>query len=191
MENDEITGRRRNVVLVAQRRGQGLHHAKEPVTAGRNMCAVLNVARRPEALGGSVVALVEKGIKRVEDGLDAAVFAARFGLCGHSISPLRDNCGLVEHIGGRASAANRQHMIEANSDILLPEPQHWLQIVRRKSDVDYGFLPVASADRYSNDVPTNFSKTSQSLAAAAASRACDMISASAGAPRSSPIPPGP
>ena len=23
-------------------------------------------------------------------------------------------------------AANRQHMIEANSDILLPEPQHWL-----------------------------------------------------------------
>jgi hypothetical protein len=28
------------------------------------------------------------------------------------------------------SAANRQHMIEANSDFLLPESQHWLQIVR-------------------------------------------------------------
>ena len=34
------------------------------------------------------------------------------------------------------SPANRQHMIEANGDILLPEPQHWLQIVCRKSDVD-------------------------------------------------------
>ena len=76
MENDEITSRRRNVVLVAQRRGQGLDQVKEPVTAGRNMCAVLDVTRRPEALGGSVVALVEKGIKRVEDGLDAAVFVA-------------------------------------------------------------------------------------------------------------------
>ena len=44
-------------------------------------------------------------------------------------------------------AANRQHMIEAKSDILLPEPQHWLQIVRRKSDVDDVFcqlhLPTA------------------------------------------------
>jgi hypothetical protein len=29
------------------------------------------------------------------------------------------------------TAANRQHMIEANSNILLPEPQHRLQIVRR------------------------------------------------------------
>jgi hypothetical protein len=109
---------------ILQGRGEGLDQAKEPVTAGRNMCAVLDVTRRPEALGGSVVALVEEGIKRVQDGLDAAVFAAWFGLCGHGISPLRDNCGLVEHIGGRGSAANRQHMIETNSDILLPELQH-------------------------------------------------------------------
>src|SRR6266705_2893211 len=45
------------------------------------------------------------------------------------------------------SAADRQHMIEANGDILLPEPQHWLQIVCRKSDVDDAFcqlhLPTA------------------------------------------------
>jgi hypothetical protein len=34
------------------------------------------------------------------------------------------------------SPANRQHMIGANGDILLPEPQHWLQIDCRKSDVD-------------------------------------------------------
>jgi hypothetical protein len=51
VEDNEIAGRRRNVVLVAQRRGQGLDQVKEPVTAGRNMCAVLDVARRPEALG--------------------------------------------------------------------------------------------------------------------------------------------
>src|SRR5437899_12913778 len=40
------------------------------------------------------------------------------------------------------SAADRQHMIEANSNILLPEPQHWLQIVRRKSDVDDAFCQL-------------------------------------------------
>ena len=33
-------------------------------------------------------------------------------------------------------AANRQHMIKAHGGVLLPEPQHWLQIVRRKSDID-------------------------------------------------------
>src|SRR6266478_9251304 len=33
-------------------------------------------------------------------------------------------------------ATNRQHMVEAKADILLPEPQHRLQIVRRKSDID-------------------------------------------------------
>jgi len=59
VENDEIAGRRRKVVLVTQRRGQDLDQVKEPVAARRNMCAVLDVARRPEALGGSVVALVE------------------------------------------------------------------------------------------------------------------------------------
>src|SRR5258708_18942975 len=126
MENDEIISRGRNVVLVPQRRGQGLDQAKKPVTAGRNMCAVLDVTRRPEALGGSVVALVEKGVKRVQDGLDVAVFAARFGWCGHGNSPLRDKRGLVEHVGGRASVANRQHMIEAKADFLLQEMQHRL-----------------------------------------------------------------
>jgi hypothetical protein len=33
-------------------------------------------------------------------------------------------------------AANRQHMVEAKPGILLPEPQHRLQIVRRKSEVN-------------------------------------------------------
>jgi hypothetical protein len=37
------------------------------------------------------------------------------------------------------AAANRQDMIEPKADIVLPEPQDRLQIVRRKSDVDEFF----------------------------------------------------
>ena len=37
------------------------------------------------------------------------------------------------------AAANRQDMIEAKAGIVLPGPQHRLQIVRRKSDVDAVF----------------------------------------------------
>ena len=40
------------------------------------------------------------------------------------------------------AAANRQDMIEAKADIVLPEPQHRLQIVRRKSDVDDVFCEL-------------------------------------------------
>ena len=40
------------------------------------------------------------------------------------------------------AAANRQDMIEAKADIVLPEPQHWLQIVRQKSDVDDVFCEL-------------------------------------------------
>jgi hypothetical protein len=42
----------------------------------------------------------------------------------------------------RNTAANRQDMIEAKADIVLPEPQHRLQIVRRKSDVDDVFCEL-------------------------------------------------
>jgi hypothetical protein len=49
-------------------------------------------------------------------------------------------------------AADRQHMIEANSGILPPEPQHRLQIVRRKSDIDDAFcqlhLPTVTRTAY-------------------------------------------
>ena len=88
-------------------------------------------------------------------------------------------------------AANRQHIIESKTDILLPEPQHRLQIVRRKSDVDDIFRQLHQPYRHSNDVHASFSEASQSLAAVAASRAWGMIRAGAGAPRNSPIPPGP
>jgi len=50
------------------------------------------------------------------------------------------------------AAANRQHMIEAETDVLLPEPQHRLQIVGRKSDIDDVFcqlhLPTATRTMY-------------------------------------------
>lgn len=56
VEDNEITRGRRNMVFVTQCRGHGLDQVKETVTAGRNMCAVLDVTRRPETLGGSVIA---------------------------------------------------------------------------------------------------------------------------------------
>jgi hypothetical protein len=40
------------------------------------------------------------------------------------------------------AAANRQDMVEAKADIVLPEPQHRPQIVRRKSDVDDVFCEL-------------------------------------------------
>jgi hypothetical protein len=40
------------------------------------------------------------------------------------------------------AAANWQDMVEAKADILLPEPQHRLQIVRRKSDIDDVFCEL-------------------------------------------------
>src|SRR5882757_7104028 len=65
MQYNEIAGGRRKMILVAQRRRQRLDQVKEPVPARRDMGAVLDVTRRPEPLGGGVVALVEKGIERV------------------------------------------------------------------------------------------------------------------------------
>src|SRR5258705_22942 len=79
-------------------------------------------------------------------------------------------------------AANRQHMIKANRDILLPEPQHRLQIVRRKSDIDDVFRQLHLPTAYSNGAPANFSETSQSLTAVAVSRACGMSNARAHTP---------
>src|ERR1700722_500657 len=88
-------------------------------------------------------------------------------------------------------AANRQYMVETQAGILLPEPQHRLQIVRRKSEVDDVLCKLHLLCRQLKDVPASFSETSQSLAAVAASRAWGMIRAGAGVPRNSPIPPGP
>src|SRR5882672_5240320 len=72
-------------------------------------------------------------------------------------------------------AANRQHVVEAKAGILLPEPQHRLQIVRRKSEVDDVLCELHLPCRQLKDVSASFSETSQSLAAFAASRAWGMI----------------
>jgi hypothetical protein len=88
-------------------------------------------------------------------------------------------------------AANRQYVVEAKAGILLPEPQHRLQIVRRKSEVDDVLCELHLSCRQLKDVSASFSETSQSLAALAVSRAWGVIRAGAGAPRNSPIPPGP
>jgi hypothetical protein len=73
MEDDETAEGRRNVVLVPQRIGQSLDEAEEPLTAGWNMCAVLDVTRGPETLRSIVVTLIEEGIKRVQNDLHAVL----------------------------------------------------------------------------------------------------------------------
>src|SRR5260370_5855776 len=120
-----------------------------------------------------------------------AVAARRYGRQGLRVMVELDDGALRVVPVLFLPAANRQHIIESKTDILLPEPQHRLQIVRRKSDVDDVFRELHLPYRQSNDVPASFSETSQSLAAVATSRAWDMIRAGAGAPRNSPIPPGP
>ena len=80
-------------------------------------------------------------------------------------------------------ATNRQHMVEAKAGIPLPEPQHWLQIVRRESEIDDVLCELHQPYRQLKDVSASFSETSQSLAAPAASRAWGKIRAGAGAPR--------
>src|SRR5439155_6522014 len=119
VQNDEVPGRRRSVVLVAQRRGHGPDQAEQPLTAGRNVCAVLDVIRRPEALGRSVVALVEQRIKRSQDGLDVLVF-----LCGHGHSPwvlslLKTRCRRSRR-GGKARSSCRR---DRGSSIFAPRLQ--------------------------------------------------------------------
>src|ERR1700738_2103802 len=68
-------------------------------------------------------------------------------------------------------AANRQHMVEAKAGILLPEPQHRLQIVRRKSEVDGVLCELHLPCRQLKDVSASLSETSKSIAALPASRA--------------------
>ena len=60
-----------------KRRGPVLDQAEQPVAAGRNMRAVLDVARPPESLGGDIVALVERGIERVQHDPGAVIFGRR------------------------------------------------------------------------------------------------------------------
>ena len=64
MKDNEITGGSGNVVFVMQRVGHSLYKIKEPVTARRNMSAVLDVALGPEALRSGIIASIEQRIER-------------------------------------------------------------------------------------------------------------------------------
>src|SRR6478672_8087361 len=54
-------------------------------------------------------------------------------------------------------ATNRQHMVEAKAGIPLPEPQHWLQIVRRESEIDDVLCELHQPYRQLKDVSASFS----------------------------------
>ena len=128
MEDDELSSRRRNVVLVAQRCGQGLDQVKQTVTPGRDMCAVLDVTRRPEAFGGGVVTPIEKGIKRVEDDLDLR--SSVLGLAGVAkvISPLRGRSCAVASADRLFERCTRQ--FPGN----VPKPRRRCRISRLRHD---------------------------------------------------------
>ena len=55
-----------HLIFVAQRVGQAANKIEQAIAARRDMGAVLDVAVRPEALRGSVVALVEQGVEGFE-----------------------------------------------------------------------------------------------------------------------------
>ena len=55
------------LVLVAQRIGQGTDQFEESVSPGRNMSAMLDVAIRPIAFSSRVIALVEECVESFKD----------------------------------------------------------------------------------------------------------------------------
>jgi hypothetical protein len=66
-------------------------------------------------------------------------------------------------------AANRQYVVEAKAGVLLPEPQHRLQIIGRKSEVYDALCELHLPRRQLKEVSASFPETSQSLADSARS----------------------
>jgi hypothetical protein len=62
------------VVFIMQRVGHSFYEVKEPITAGGNVRAMLDIVRRPEPLRSGIVALAEQGIERIQHDLHAALF---------------------------------------------------------------------------------------------------------------------
>src|ERR1700730_13860142 len=67
VRNDVVPLGHDQLILVTQRAGQRPDKVEQAVAAGRNVSAVLDVAVGPEPFGGSVVALVEERIERLQD----------------------------------------------------------------------------------------------------------------------------
>src|SRR2546430_12869686 len=99
------------LVLVFQRSGQRADQVEQSIAAGRNVGAVLEVAFRPEPLGGVVVPLVEQRVEGLED---ERLVLFRCGL-GHGDSPMA--LGYLERDRRRAPRAPRseEHTSELQS----------------------------------------------------------------------------
>jgi len=55
-----------HVIFVAECVGKAANKIEQAIAARRNMSAVLDVAIRPEALRGDIVAFVEQRVERLE-----------------------------------------------------------------------------------------------------------------------------
>ena len=66
MGDDEIPFGEDHVIFVAERVRKAANKIEQAVAARRNVGAMLDLAVRPEALGGSVVALVEQSVEGFE-----------------------------------------------------------------------------------------------------------------------------
>jgi hypothetical protein len=67
MGDDVVAFGRNQLVLVAQRLWDCADEVEQPLTAWRDVGAVLNLAIGPEPFGGGVVALVEQRVEGFED----------------------------------------------------------------------------------------------------------------------------
>src|SRR5438445_4944406 len=64
VHDDEVSLSRCRSRLVPQRCGKALDQIEQALTTRCDMSAVLNVVRRPESLGGRIIALVEECVER-------------------------------------------------------------------------------------------------------------------------------
>jgi hypothetical protein len=67
MDDDEVTVRHDEAGLVLQRQREVLDEVKQAFAAGSNVRAVLDLCRRPVALGRGIISFVEKGVKGLKD----------------------------------------------------------------------------------------------------------------------------
>ena len=90
--DDVVSFAEDDVIFVTQRVGKAANEVEQAIAARRNMGAVLDVAVRPVAFGGSVVPLVEQ---RVEGFENEGLVLLRCGL-GHGSSPVASGLRTVQ-----------------------------------------------------------------------------------------------
>ena len=67
MRDDVITLGENELIFIAQRVGQRADEVEQPVAAGLDMSAVLDIAVGPITFGRAIVTLVEKRLECFED----------------------------------------------------------------------------------------------------------------------------